>query len=266
MNDWLHCTRSNPCPICQKPDWCCIGQRFVNCMRIASEHPCKNGGWLHSTGSTMELRPLPRRPGRVAKIDAPSLMQGFDRETTVGMIEQLAFELGVSADSLEAIGAAWAFGHGAWAYPMRDWRGSIIGVRLRDHNGHKWAITGSHAGLFYGEDKAHTVYICEGPTDTAAAMTIGLCAIGRPSCRGCEEEVDKLIHRKGARVAVILADNDGPGYDGAQKLQTMLSVPSVIMVPPAKDIREFVHLGGTKKVIESLARSLVWTQPKTKEP
>jgi DNA primase len=174
---------------------------------------------------------------------------------------------------LDALGCAWAVGYNAWAFPMKDWLGNTIGIRLRDHTGHKWAVKGSRAGLFYGEDRTDgthrtdRIYVCEGPTDTAAGLSIGLSVVGRPSCLGCEVETDRLVRRKKAMEAVIVSDNDGPGYRGALKLSLMLSVPCVVWVPPAKDLRDFAALGGTKELIESLTRSLLWIQPKnTEEP
>lgn len=51
---WLRVDERNPCPICQKPDWCCIDgnsskPRFVLCMRNAqgAVHQCKSGGYIH---------------------------------------------------------------------------------------------------------------------------------------------------------------------------------------------------------------------------
>ena len=189
-------------------------------------------------------------------------MAGFYAETRSEAVQELATRLGVTAASLYALGVGWASGHKAWAFPMRDWQGSVIGIRLRDDTGHKWAVTGSRSGLFYTEGEAKTCHICEGPTDSAAGLTIGLDVIGRPSCLGSESEVNRLLARKKARQAVIIADNDGPGYRGAVKLSESLNVPNVLWVPPCKDLREFVGLGGTKEMIDSLTKSLIWTQPK----
>ncbi|MEW8958716.1 MAG: DUF3854 domain-containing protein [Moorella sp. (in: firmicutes)] len=36
-----------PCPICGKTDWCGINSRLAVCMRVKSNHPVSNGGWLH---------------------------------------------------------------------------------------------------------------------------------------------------------------------------------------------------------------------------
>ena len=51
---WLRVSERNPCPICQKPDWCSIDgnsatPKFLLCMRNAqgAVHQCKLGGYIH---------------------------------------------------------------------------------------------------------------------------------------------------------------------------------------------------------------------------
>jgi hypothetical protein len=63
---------------------------------------------------------------------------------------------------------------------------------------------------------------------------------------------------------VILADNDDPGQRGAEKLQAALSIPSVVIFPPGKDLRASIQAGLTADVIESMISSMVWTQPQSK--
>ena len=259
---WHRVTKAAPCAICGKPDWCTYAARAICCMRVESTKPAHNGGWMHAVGSAPRTPPPRNERHAVATIDAPGLMRGFAEAASAEMVSQLAASLGVDSAALEAIGVGWATGHNAWAFAMRDWRGNIIGIRLRDHTGHKWAVRGSRAGLFYAEGIAATIYVCEGPTDTAAGLSIGLQAVGRASCLGLEDEVDRLAKRKQARRIVIVSDNDGPGQRGAVKLADVLTVPSVIWTPPAKDLREFVQCGGTHHLIDSLTSSLVWTQPK----
>lgn len=40
-------TRSHPCPVCGKPDWCGYTDTIAICMRVPSDRPSKNGGWVH---------------------------------------------------------------------------------------------------------------------------------------------------------------------------------------------------------------------------
>jgi DNA primase len=145
---------------------------------------------------------------------------------------------------------------------MRDGAGTVVGIRLRNVAGDKWAVTGSRAGLFVPAtlEPQRRVYVCEGPTDTAAALTIGLYAIGRPSCMGNEADVYATIRRLRIREAVIVADADAPGQRGAAKLVEGMPCVSCVWTPEGKDIREYVtKLGGDRETVEDSIRNLVWT-------
>jgi hypothetical protein len=47
--NWNRVTRRAPCPICHKHDWCTVSAdaAVACCMRVASSHQLKNGGWFH---------------------------------------------------------------------------------------------------------------------------------------------------------------------------------------------------------------------------
>lgn len=259
---WLRVSKASPCPICKKPNWCCIGERYINCMRVFSDKICENGGYLHPVGSSPPPRP-PQPEAIRPTIDAEKLWSEWSEATPRTWIEEFACKLGVTVDSLVAVGCVWADPHRAWAFPMRDGYGEIIGIRLRDDFGHKWAVTGSRQGIFIPSvNRQDTAYICEGPTDTAAALTMGLFALGRPSCNGCViQTVTALRHKKVSR-AVIFSDNDGPGLQGSKFLSNELPIPSCILIPPAKDAREALKFGMTRQLVESLISSLVWHVPK----
>ena len=179
------------------------------------------------------------------------------------MLDGLAMSLGVDADCLRAIGCAWS-SYNAWAFPMRDSSGRVIGIRLRNSDGHKWAVKGSKSGLFIPSDYSRiadrTCYLLEGPTDLAAAMTIGLRAIGRAACLGQENLILDYVARNRIDRLVIVTDNDEPGLRGAEKLQSTLSIHSCIWVPPAKDMREFVNLGGNYNTMQACLKDLVWSK------
>jgi len=258
---WIHVSKSAPCPVCQHPDWCCIGMRWVNCMRVESGKPCHNGGWLHALDARaqpVERRPEPERP----TINAAGLMLGFWKGTTDLMRRDAALKLGVSAFALHSLGACWAQPHRAWAFPMFNGARECIGIRLRAESGRKWAVTGSRQGIFIPRSEPQaTAFIVEGPTDAAAALTLGLFTLGRPSCSGCIPYTQVAINRLGIKRAVIVADNDTPGIRGAKVMADELQVPCCHLLLPSKDLREFVRLGGTRELIDSLTEQLVWQQP-----
>lgn len=138
------------------------------------------------------------------------------------------------------------------------WTGNVVGIRLRNERG-KFAVRGSRQGIFLANAAPQkTLFVCEGPTDTAAAVELGLFAVGRPNCCCGGVEIKVFARRHDCRRVVIISDNDKPGLDGARKVGGELKLPFAVYVPPAKDVREFVRLGGTRAMIENTLNSTIW--------
>ncbi|HMF56750.1 MAG TPA: toprim domain-containing protein [Pyrinomonadaceae bacterium] len=226
-------------------------------MRVESDCQTRNSGWLHKSNDVIPVYTKPKVVEVEQTIDVESLWLKWFEATDYKRMGILAAELGVTADVLCALGCAW--NDQAWAFPMKDANDEIVGIRLRGTDGRKWAVKGSKQGLFIPSvDIESTMFIVEGVTDAAAALTLGLYAIGRPSCLGCEEMIVNHIRAHKIRRAVIVADNDEPGQRGAMKLKNHLPVFSCIWTPPTKDLREFVNLGGNSLLIEASIKDLVW--------
>lgn len=228
-------------------------------MRVDSGHPMRNGGWWHrhTQFATTHFVSPTRSPKKVeGKIpDFDSILSNADH-TRLG---QLSAELHVTYESLDDLGTVYLSMYHAYGFPMSLSNGKVIGIRLRNNNGKKWAIGGSHAGLFIphvlaGEQR--DLFICEGPTDTAAALSIGLFAIGRHACSGQEEMVVQVIRDRGVKRVYICCDNDAPGRQGAAKLAKMIKCKWSIFTPPAKDLREFVAFGGSRDLLFSMLRDV----------
>ena len=256
------------CPICGHGKigvWCTVSTNgnAVCCMRVESDTPIKNGGWLHRIGErVMEYR-MPERQAPPPP-DFTFRHAAWLDKTTPAEIEAHAESLGVSPSALEDLSAAYAWNHNAWAWPMRDGSGMIVGIRLRAEAGKKWAVLGSHQGVFVPAswpDMPREAVICEGPTDTAAALSIGLLGIGRPSCLGCEVALIETLKRMGVRRVVIVADHDGPGLAGAKRLAGQLRMPWKIIMPPEKDMRAWLVAGVTRDLFECVVSQQVWTMP-----
>ncbi len=275
--NWIRVTHKTRCPVCQKPDWCRIGEIFVHCMRVQSNNPskCEIGGWLHPIGA--EAKALPRKPEQPRPtIDADKLMRGWWNHTTRAMVAALAGSLGVSEDALVALKCAYAPDYQAWAFPMRDGSGSVCGIRLRWDNGQKKAVTGSREGIFLSQLPTQSeAWLPEGPTDMAALMTLGKYAIGRPTCMGGVAHLAATCARMNIRRAVIVSDNDedkerpngdkwNPGLDGAKRLAEEIGIPCCLVILPTKDSRDFLAAGGTSELLDSFTQSVVWHQPKGK--
>ncbi|MEI8291467.1 MAG: toprim domain-containing protein [Verrucomicrobiota bacterium] len=254
-------TKLNPCPVCKKPDWCRVfADGWVECMRVQSDRPAKSGGWMwqqpsglrSSFNTSPAMTPMPT-------INATKLMRDWWTSTDDGMRDGFARELGLTAASLVSIGAAWSAPFSAWAFPMRDGYGNIVGIRLRNENG-KFAVRGSRQGIFVAAVLPQpTLYVCEGPTDTAAAVELGLFAVGRPNCCCGGEDIKIFARRHQCQYAVIIADNDKPGLDGARKVGLEIGLRFAVYVPPAKDFREFVRLGGSCAMIRNTLKNTLWT-------
>ncbi len=260
-------SKDQPCPICHKADWCrAFADGWVECMRVESDTPAKSGGWMHRIGvegresrgeGRWQTPPSPPK-WQPPPINAAKLMREWSAATPADAVAEFAAALGVSPPALVAVGAAWAAPYAAWAFPMCDGYGNVVGIRLRNERG-KFAVRGSRQGIFLASVPAQqTLFVCEGPTDTAAAVALGLFAVGRPNCCCGGPEIKVFARRQGCRRVVVIADNDRPGLDGARKVGGELKLPFAVYVPPAKDVREFVRLGGTRAMVENTLKGLIW--------
>ncbi len=239
-----------------------VGDLFNICMRVESAKSRQfmdgSTGWLHPVNGCSP-RPSPRKPERDKPfLDCTSTLRGWADNTSDMDIERLASALGVSPLALRALGCV-RYQCTTYAFPMRDGKGGIIGIRLRNLNGAKWAVEGSHNGLFIPTNKATPrCLICEGPTDTAAALSIGAFAIGRPSCSAGVLQIVEAVRRLRIQEVVIVSDCDEAGMRGAITLTLHLSVPCCILVLPCKDMRQFVNQGGDVSTLDALVKQLVW--------
>jgi 5S rRNA maturation endonuclease (ribonuclease M5) len=271
MSDWIRVTPANPCPICGKKSWCEVSRdgEVALCMKQASDRPktFKNGevGYIHRLIDGPKLikkwNPKPEPPAPT--INAEATMKWWSEQTSGKQIARLADELGVRASSLMELRVAWAAEHRAFAFPMRNGYGAVVGIRLRNREGKKWAVRGSRSGIFLPycvpQDAA---FICEGPTDTAAALSIGLYAIGRPSCSGGMPDIIIALRRLGIRRVIIIADNDDPGLTGADMLSRHLEIPCCLFTLPCKDVREAVARGMDAETLLCMVNQHRWHNAK----
>jgi len=197
-------------------------------------------------------------------INARRIIEEWTNDTPDEWLEEQAYKLGVTVQSLRDLEACYSPKDRATAFPMRDGYGNIVGIRLRSDGGFKWAVTGSHQGIFLPRcDSLRTAYVCEGPTDTAAALSIGLWSVGRASCSAGLSDIPKVFKRLKIQRAVIVSDNDShdAGLKGAAMLGRQLGIPYCILMLPCKDLRAFVRSGGTALMLENLLNDTVWIVP-----
>jgi len=273
MIAWTRVSKSKPCPVCKHSDWCGVSADGILaiCMRVESARPSRNGGWVHRLRDTPPAYRPPIKPPARPLTNCNALISQWRQATTELQLQSLADSIGVAHASLAELGAAWASSYSAWAFPMRDGAGQTIGIRLRSDAGKKWAVTGSREGLFYPERTPadHTAWICEGPTDAAAGLSIGLFAIGRPSCSGGTDALKALFRRLAIHRAIIVADYEEPktlpsgstwrpGAAGAARLSNSLPVFTKMIFTPAKDLREWVRSGATADLLRMAAEQFPW--------
>lgn len=281
MSKMIRVSKANKCPLCLKDSWCLLGSMgdVVLCMRVQSQRPktLADGtvGWIHMRdGKALPpVRKYEERPAPV--LNAALKLASWSRSVLNGSVKDFAVSIGVSSDALFSLGCQPAPYHKTFAFPMRDGNNNIVGIRLRHENGKKWAETGSHQGLFIPQcESKREIILTEGPTDCAAALTIGMYGIGRPTCSGGINDLKLLVKRLKIRRATIIADCDtdrvhketgavsNPGISGAHGLSQHLEIPTRIVTLPTKDLRSFVQQGGDYKLFNSIAEQLVWNVAK----
>jgi len=223
--------------------------------------------WLGVTpdGAPVLRRPIERRlviPDDAGPDDRFGTMaEGWRRAMRPAWLRRAADLLGLPPEALARLGVGWAEPHRATAWPMSDAVGRVVGVRLRcPRTARKWAVRGSRAGLFIPAGLAcggRWLFVTEGPTDTAALLSIDVAAVGLPSAGGGADLLIGLV--RGVRPAnvVVVADGDGPGRAGAERIaEALLPLVGVRMIePPAgvKDCRAWVSAGASRADVMAAA-------------
>lgn len=270
-------SRSRPCPVCGKPDWCLYDAErgLTICPRTPNLRKIGDAGYLH--GATPAVRMRVHRH-HVAAYVPPRDFAPEQREYRDARFKRnrelvaLAASLGVTAESLDRFRVGWSYEHNAWTFPM-SLGGVDAGIRLRDSAGFKWAVPGSRNGLFiaWGYGGESPIYIEEGPTSAAALLDMGLYAIGRPSCSAC---VDATVAWCRGTPAVIVSNKDTPkqradgsvfhpGQDGADKLAAAFvdAGRAVKVIEPlhGKDSRDWKLAGATRRTVEAVVDAVRFT-------
>ena len=253
--------RQRPCPICRKPDWCLVAtdRSAAICQRIqeGSTKRCGEAGWLHllrdDESYQKYARPIRRVviPVRSASPDFAVIAVRCQERVSQTQLQRVSDQLGVSVSSLKRLGIGW--NGAAYTFPMSTPEGRIVGLRLRFPEGRKSSEKGSRQGLFIPCDLPDDglLLICEGASDTAAALNLSFAAVGRPSCNTGARMLSRFA--SGREVAII-ADNDTPGRKGAEALasELVLHCPSVKIVYPPADIKDLRQWKQESLVMEQL--------------
>lgn len=310
---WADVSREKPCPVCGKPDWCRVakGGRLVTCHRTSAApglwrflKATQTGGGVFALDDPLDFRQLIPQPAIVrpviaitkAKNDLPERWGDLANAHQAGAgerVQELADRLGVSVQSLVALGCGWdpakpiGMKGSCWTFPSRDGEGSVIGVALRfpetrrnraGKESNKGMMAGGRQGLFYDPASwsrgSGPILLVEGASDTAAAMTMGLAVVGRPSNRGGVGHLANLLEVIPADRPILVVgerdekgDGSWPGRDGAIATATQLAkelhrtILWAIVPDGAKDTREFLqavsHLSTSEKIGRGFQEALL---------
>lgn len=262
LDDYTRVSRHQPCPCCGKRDWCLVAKdgHAAVCARHESQRRFGQAGWLH----VIDAAKAAYRP-RTWTVEAPQ--QDFTKDAdgwhaaAVPYLDRLASHLHLGLPGLRLLRVGYFRRERCMTWPLSDDRGRVIGIVRRYADGTKRIMPGHRAGLYLPvqlPDEPH-LYVTEGGTDTAAALDIGLPAVGRFACLSGWKLLRRLLRRRTERFGphriVIVADADGPGRRGAMKLAGSVRpfVASVAVIePPAPymDLREWTAAGATRHDIE----------------
>ena len=284
---WVACDKRQPCKLCgDTHKWCCHGLRYNLCHRVESARPCPGSGcgWLHPIEAESGIAPavLPPRAKRIpdAALDArfAPLAQAAHRAGQ-SRLPELARQLGVAVRALQALHVGWGEidERWAWTFPERNAAGLVTGIALRLENPTRAGKTklcakGSRRGLCYAPGwmlGSGVVAIVEGGSDVAAAYTLGLSAIGRPSNTGGLPMIAAILKRYAPqRQVIVIGENDKkpplyvsqlnpphdprcqacnrchPGRFGAEETARRLEARIVYPPLPHKDLRAWLNAQG----------------------
>lgn len=294
---WVRVTRAEPCPVCKRSTWCgrSADGKVVRCSRVESSRPSRTKAgevaYIHELD-----RPLPEispdfikkrtaeklSPERVAEMVEDAYRVGADTR------KELAVKLGIRVDALERLRVGRMYDEfrncfcSTWPERNLDenLEGQFVNI-VRRYNqpvtpagGNKLSLKGGTPGVYFHDADFimgdSPLFVVEGGTDTAALLSIGVLAIGRPSCVGGGRIVAELLRKiLGTKTpVVVVAENDfkpdrvglngcqgkecdgcmqcWPGLAGARAVaktigQAIRRKTWICSIPNAKDSREWVQ-------------------------
>lgn len=266
LDDFRRIRRGEPCPVCDHLEWCLVSRdeppSRVICQRVESKRRWGEAGWLHVLRDDGRSRPRARHiviPRHSPPRDFSGPAAEYRERARPDAVARFAEDLGVTCDSLERLGVGWDGRN--WTFPMVDASGFVRGIRLRTPSGRKFAVTGSREGLFVpsGLCVHDPLLVCEGPTDTAAALTLRFDAVGRPCGGSGVRLVVEYVKRHCPPTVVVVADTDAIGLKSATNLAAVLACycrDVRLIEPRAKDLRAWLQAGATAAdVNEAIARA-----------
>src|SRR5262249_34826909 len=142
-----------------------------------------NGAANHSCNG----HAVPPKAKKKSSTNWGNLAARFAREISDEQVQALADQLHVVPIALRELGVGWD--GRLYTFPMFAADGSVCGVRTRHpKTGEKKAWSRSNLGVIKrAKPDDGLLLVCEGESDTAAALTLGFDAIGRPGVTTCAD-------------------------------------------------------------------------------
>lgn len=285
QDKWVRVTRAEPCPICERPDYCTrtTDGEAVKCMRVESDKPIEKGGWLHRLDEP--LPPIPSPKAVEKKRDwMEECRRMYEHPEAREKRRQVAFQLDVSARALKRlrVGIGWDnWNHREFSsWPSRDHTKRCIGYVRRYLDGAKKTNKGGSAGVFYTHawcQHPGPVFIVEGGSDVAACETHGLNAIGRASNTHGAVWIRKMIQQYAKhKPIIVIGERDAkperrggvascpsdctgcawcwPGVFGMKKVAAELACSGLMIPQPYKDMRDLLVKDGIDELRSEVKR------------
>lgn len=241
-----------PCPICGGRKWCAIHKtgEYVLCQKVESDTMYgKGAGYRHDLAAPIDVPSPSARSDGYPDWRIQELAVLFRKRRPAPRLFQLAENTGIPAMCWDRLTVGWDEDVKAFTIPMRNGASVVVGLQYRNLAGRKWSLKGSSLGLFIPTGPPEqVVYIAEGASDCAALLSLGLFAIGRPSCNtGKCQILHFLAARRPAKVVVVSDPND-PGRAGTMELLREIQGFDKIAIVPTR------HKDTRCAIIESATR------------
>ena len=279
---YLRCTAACPCQVCGRKKYCMVTEAgdYALCTKVESDFPVPQlEGHRHFIAAKVRLavseirrNTKPVSESRELKSFGPTHSL-YVRQLTEDIREQIAMELGITADALWHFDLGYCDSPPALVIPAMASEHQVVGLRHRRRNPServsKWHCESGSAAYpllrITDVESGLPLIITEGPSDCFAATSIGMSACAKWAKPLDETKARVLLDyaaRVGASMCIMAGDNDASeggevaAYQSAallQHLQPELRVMVVIPPKPLKDLREWVQKGATAAAVVAQA-------------
>ncbi len=255
--DWREVSKREPCPVCNKPDWCSVvgpegAVEACVCMREESGNARPNGGWFHRIRESGDWQPpahrgdKPRTFGTAAEAIAAMEKQLGPRSRVWKYFNAAGEPVGVVARwdrpnsgkeirPVSRVAGGWVIGAMAEPRPLYD----LPAIAT-----------------------AQAVFVCEGEKAADAIRSLDLAATTSSGGSAAAAKTDWAP--LAGKTVCVWPDNDAPGQKYlaavAAELSKLSPRPTVSVIRPAgmpdkADAADWLASGGTREKLEQLVQS-----------